>query len=124
MLVDRLGHGAEDDAGLLQLLLEGGDDGDAVEHGIDRNLRGLDASQNLLLAERNAELLVDAQQFGIDIVDRLRTRRRFRRRIIIEFLIVDLWIVDARPFRPRHGQPAAIGVQPPVEQPTGLVLLG
>src|SRR3546814_6768198 len=51
MVLHRLGDRAEDDADFLEVLPEGGGDRDAVEHGVDR-----DAGQQLLLAQRNAEL--------------------------------------------------------------------
>ena len=50
----------------LQLALEGGGDGDAVEHRIHR-----DAGQHRLLLQRNAELLVGLEQFRIDLVQAL-----------------------------------------------------
>ena len=70
MLADRFGDGEEDDSGLLQLLAEGGGDGDAVEHGVDRDLgRAFDSGEHLLLLDRNAELLVGAADFGIELVE-------------------------------------------------------
>ena len=65
----------EEDAGLGELLLEGGGDRDRVEHCIDRNARvravlALDAGQHLLLAQRNAELGVGLEDFGVDLVER------------------------------------------------------
>jgi hypothetical protein len=54
MRLHRLGDRSEDHAGLGQLLLEGGDHGNRVEHGIDRDSRAIDASENLLLRQRDA----------------------------------------------------------------------
>ena len=46
------------------------------EHRVDRDaalaFRTLDAGQHLLLAQRNAELLVGLQNLRIDLVERLR----------------------------------------------------
>ena len=42
-----------------------------------------DAGQHLLLAQRNAELLVGLEDFRIDLVER-RQRLLLRRRVIIE----------------------------------------
>ena len=43
---------------------------DAVEHRVDRDLaRAFDPGEHLLLLDRDAELLVDAQDFGIDLVE-------------------------------------------------------
>jgi hypothetical protein len=127
MLLQRLGDRHEEDAGLGELLLEGGGYRDRVEHCIDRNARAravlaLDAGQHLLLAQRNAELGVGLEDFGVDLVER-RQRIALRRRIIIEVLVVDRAVIDARPLRLAHGQPAAIGVEPPLQHPGGLVLL-
>ena len=65
-LLHRLRERAEDDPVLLELLLEGGGDRDAVEDGVDR-----DAREPLLLVERDAELLVGASQLGVDLVEAL-----------------------------------------------------
>ncbi len=142
MLADRFRHRHEDHAGLLQLVLEGGGNRNRIEHGIDRDapraelaagrlvieLRRLallaHAGEDLLLLERNAELLIGLENFRIDVGQRLRRNKLLRRRIIIGVLIVDLGIVDARPGRLAHGQPAAIGLEPPGQHPLRLVLLG
>ncbi len=85
-------HGAEDHAGLGQLVLKGGLDGDGIEDRVDGNFsrgaifpfllqrrrgrRGfgragvVDAQQRLRLGERDAELLVGLQQLGVDLVER------------------------------------------------------
>ena len=126
MLADRLRDRHEDHAGLLQLLLEGGRDRNRIEHGIDRDLalalRPHHALQHLDFAQGNAELLVGLQDFRIDLVERADRLLRLRRRVVIEILVVDLGIVDARPFRLGHGQPAAIGLQPPLQHPGRFVL--
>jgi hypothetical protein len=124
MLAHGFGDRHEDHAGLGQLFLEGGDHRDRIEHGVDGNLRLLDACQDFLLAQRNAELLVDAQQFRIDIVDRLRTGNALGRRVIMDVLEIDLRVVDTRPCRLFQRQPALERIQPPLEHPFGLVLLG
>jgi len=72
VLLDRVGERAEEDAFLAELRLVGGRDGDAVEDGVDgdvgRGARGgigpLDAEEDLLLLERDAQLLVGLQQLG------------------------------------------------------------
>src|SRR5690606_13044144 len=70
MLADRLADGKEDDAGLLQFLAERGGDRNAVEHRIDRDLaRAFDAGEDLLLLDRDAELLVNLADLGIDLVE-------------------------------------------------------
>src|SRR3546814_4889464 len=74
----------------LQFLAEGRRDADAVEHRVDRDLaRALDAREHLLLLDRNAELFIDLENLGIDLVERAEFGLRFRRRVIIRVLIVD-----------------------------------
>ena len=129
MLLQRLGDRHEQDAGLGEFLLEGGRDRHRIEHRIDRDARAsailaLDAEQRLPLAQRNAELLVGLEDFGVDLVERLRAVLLLRRRIVVEVLVVDRTEFDARPSRLAHGEPAPIGVEPPGEHPVGLALLG
>jgi hypothetical protein len=81
----RLGDRAEDDAHLLQLLLEGGGDRDAVEHGVDG-----DAGQHFLLAQRDAELLRRCACSSGSTSSRLLGRRpALRRRVVVGVLVVD-----------------------------------
>ena len=75
MRMHRLRNRAENHARLQQLVLERRDDRHRVEHRIDRHARPLDAREDFLLAQGNAELLIGAQQFGIDVLQRLRPRR-------------------------------------------------
>ena len=123
VVTHRLGERTEDHARLGELGLEGGGDGDRVEHRVDGD-PPLDAGEDLLLDQRNAELGVGAQQLGIDLVERLRAGHGFRRREIIEVLEVNLGKIDPRPARRRHRQPAPVGLEAPVEQPLRLALLG
>ena len=124
VLADRLRDRAEDDAGLGQLLLEGGHHRDGIEHRVDRHAGALDAGQHRALLERNAELLVGGQKLRIDLVEALRSGRLLRRGIVVDVLEIDLGIAHPRPGRLGHGQPAAEGRQPPFEHPFGLALLG
>ena len=136
MLAQRLGDRHEDHAGLLQLFLEGGGDRNRVEHRVDRDapvavlgrlavLARLahDAEQRLALAQRDAELVVGLQDLRIDVGERLRRLEVLGRGVVVGVLIVDRAIVDARPVRLAHGEPAAIGLEPPLEHPLRLVLL-
>ena len=98
---------------------------DAVEHRVDRDLaRALDAGEHLLLLDRDAELFVDAQDLGIDLVEAAELRLRLGLGIIIGVLEIDLRDVELGPAHLLHGQPGAIGLEPPFEHPFGLVLLG
>ena len=63
MLAHGLAERTENDAELSELRLECGRDGDAVKHGVD-----CDPLKALLFPQRDAELLVSAQQLGIDLV--------------------------------------------------------
>ena len=145
MLADGLRNRAEDDAGPGELLLEGGDHRYRVEHRVDRHPAGLvdvvvggidqprlvgillarrfHASQDLLLLQRDAQLLVDLEQFGVDLAQRARPGLVLRRRIIVDVLEIDPRIVDARPGRLFQRQPAAESREPPFEHPAGFVLL-
>ncbi len=91
MLADRFGNRAENHASLGEFFLEGRDDRNAVEHGINgHTARRIDiigriavdfarlallthASKNFLLAQRNTKLFIGLQQFRIDFIERLRT---------------------------------------------------
>ncbi len=127
MFAHGLRHRHEDHASLFQLFLESGGDRNRIEHRVHRHaplaLRAHHAGEDFLLAQRNAELRVGLENFRIDFVERGQ-RVFLRRRIIIGVLIIDLRIVDARPGRLAHGQPALIGFQPPGQHPFRLVLLG
>ena len=64
MIADRFGDRAEDHARFAELLLERRRDRHGIEHRVDRH-----AGQELLLVQRNAELLVGLQQLRIDFVE-------------------------------------------------------
>ena len=123
MLADGLRDRHEDHAGLLQLFLEGGHDRDGIEYRIDGDPRRLHASEHFLLAQRNAELFIDLQNFRIDIFDRRRAGRALRRGVIVDIVEIDLRIVDARPGRLFKRQPALIGPETPFKHPFRLLLL-
>ncbi len=142
MFTDRLRDRAEDDPGGSQLLLEGGDDRNRIEHRINRDaarlvdivvgdvvisirLRGLlYAGQNLLLFQRNAEFLVDLQQFRIDLVERPGTGLALRCSVVVQVLEIDLRVMNARPVWLIERQPAPVRFQTPLKHPVRLVLLG
>src|SRR5262245_15555116 len=120
VLPHRLGERAEDDPERAQLLLEGGGDRDAVEDRVHRHPR-----EDLLLLERDAELLVGAAQLRVDLVERLRPfRRRLGSGVIDDVLVVDLRVADVRPGRLGHRQPVAVRLEPPLEHEGRLPLLG
>ena len=141
MLAQRFRDRHEDYAGLREFFPKGRRHRNRVEHRIDGDtallalrlivfvvivaLRLHDTGENVLLTQRNAELGVGRQNVRVDLVKRLGAVALFLGRgIIIEVLIVDLRIIDARPGRLRHGQPAAIGSQTPFQHPCRFVLLG
>ena len=119
IVADRLADGAEDHPCLVQLVLEGGGDADAVEHRIHRH-----AGQRHLFMQRDAQLLVGFQQLGIDLVQRLLQRRVLGRGIIIGILVIDLGVMHPGPVGLLHGQPAAERGQAPFQHPFRLALLG
>ncbi len=120
MLLHRLGERAEDDALLRQLVLEGGGDGDAVEHRVHGH-----AGEHLLLVQRDAELLVGLEQLRIHLVQALgRVVLGLGRRIVGDGLVVDGRVVDVGPSGLLHAEPVSVGPKSPFEQEGGLFLLG
>ena len=67
MIAHGIGEGAEDDARLAELVLEGGRHRHAVEYRIHRDAREAGA-----LVQRNAELLVGREQLRVHLIDALR----------------------------------------------------
>ena len=125
MLADRLAHRAEDHPGLGQLLLEGGHHRDAVEHRVDRVLgRALNAGQNFLLLQGDAELCVGGQKVRIDLVQAGGAILGLGRGVVVGVLVVDRRELDLGPGRLLQGQPALERLQPPLQHPFRLVLLG
>ena len=117
-LLHRFRDRAEDDALLFELRLVSGRDRDRIEDRVDS-----DARKHLLLLERDAELVVGLQQLRIDLVQTLRpVVIAFRRGVVVGVLEVDSRIVDPGPGRFLHGQPVAIGLEPPLEHPFGFFL--
>ncbi len=118
MLLHRIRERAEDDAELRQLLLERRRHRDAVEDGVHG-----DAREQLLLLERNAELLEGAADLRIDLVEALQGRPLPRRGVVDDVLVVDRTVLDVAPGRLFHGLPHAERLEPPLEQPRGLLFL-
>ncbi len=118
MLAHRLGKRAEDDPHLVQLGLEGRRDRNRVEDRVHR-----DAGERRPLVQRDAQLLVGLEELRIDVGEGLRpVLLRLRRRVVDDRLIVDRRIVDVLPGRLGHGEPVAIGLEAPLEEPLGLPL--
>ena len=120
VFLDRLGEGAEDHAGLGQLLLERRRYRHAVENGVDR-----DAGKARALVQRNTELVVGLKQFRVDLVEAFRpVLVGFRRRIVGNRVEVDGRVVHVGPAGFLHLPPQAVGAQPPLEHELGLILDG
>ena len=119
MVLHGLGERTEDHAALGQLRLERRRDRHAVEHGIDRHAR-----EQLLFLDGNAELVERLSDFRIDFVEALQARLLLGRRVIDDVLVVDRGVLDVVPRRLLHLLPDAERLEPPLEQPLGLVLLG
>ena len=100
VLADRFRDRAEDDAHLVELGAERRRDRHRVDHRVhgDARLR-LDASQQLALLQRHAQLLVHFEQRRIDLIERLRPVGALGRRVIVHVLEVDLGVVHLRPDR-------------------------
>ncbi len=60
-------------------------------------LRRLDAGQDFLLAQRDAELLVGLQDLGIDLVEGLRRRVHLRRGVVVDVVVVDRLVLTRAP---------------------------
>ncbi len=118
MLANCLGDREEDDAVLLELLLERRGHGDAVEHRIDGHAR-----EALLLLQGNTQLLERLEQLRVDLVQALGRLPLLRSGIVVNGLIVDRRIRDVGPCRLGHGEPMAIGLEPPLEHPGRLAFL-
>ena len=115
-----LGNRHEDHAGLFQLLAEGRGNRDRIEHRIDGNAgrfacggcgfcRAFDTEQNFSFAQRDTELFVGFENFLRNVVNRLILRAGFGGGVVVVILIIDGRIIDHRPGRLFHGQPAPIG---------------
>jgi len=119
MVLHGFGKRAEDDADISELLLECRRDRHAVEDRVHR-----DAGQHLLFVDRNTEFLEGLANFGIDLVQALQARLLLGRRVVDDLLVVDRVDLQVVPRRLFHLQPGAIPLQPPLEEPLGLLLLG
>ena len=93
MLLDGFGEGAEDDAHLAQLFLEGGGHRDAVEHRIHRH-----AGEQFALLQGDAQLFVGAEQFRIDLVEALGpVVVGLGGGVVADGLVIDGRVVDVGP---------------------------
>ena len=81
------------------------------------------AGQQLLLGERNAELVVGLPQLGVHLVQGAERLDGLRRRVVDHVLVVDRRVLHVGPVRLGHLQPPRIRLQPPLEQPGRLLLL-
>ena len=124
IFADCLADRQENHPGALQLLAEGRRDAHAVEHRVDRDLaRALDAREHFLLLDRDAELFINLENLGVDLVERRQLRLRLGRRVIISVLVIDRRDIELRPVGRLHRLPVPERLQSPVEHPLGLVLL-
>mmetsp|Transcript_55570 Transcript_55570/g.146297 ORF Transcript_55570/g.146297 Transcript_55570/m.146297 type:complete len:225 (-) Transcript_55570:529-1203(-) len=117
VLLDGLVDGAEDDAGLQELLLEGRADALAVEDGVHG-----DVGEALLLSERDAQLFERCQNLRIDLVQARLLGLRLWPRVVDNVLEVDRLHVDVGPVRHVHLQEGCERLQPEVQHPVGLAL--
>ena len=118
MILHRFRERAEDDAELGQLAAERRRDGHRVEHRVDGDVR-----EQLLLLDRDAQLVEGRANFRIDLVEAIELLFFGRRRVVAHALIVDRFVLDVLPVRLFHFQPRAERLEAPLEQPLGLALL-
>ena len=109
-------EGTEDDALLLQPLLEGGLDRHGVHHRIDR-----DSGQRHAFFERNAELFERFHQFGIDFL--LLVFLFCGVGVVVNRLIVDVGQPHQRPIRAGEREPMAVSRETKLEKPLRLAFL-
>ncbi|KFM28400.1 hypothetical protein F751_5313 [Auxenochlorella protothecoides] len=107
VLAHSLGDGAEDDAGLSQLLAEGGGDGHRIKHGIDG-----DVGQPLLLGQGDAQLVKSGQQLWVHLFQGPLLLLLARGGVVAVGLVVNGRVVVVRPGRLLHGQPPAPRLEP------------
>jgi len=120
MFFHGLGERAENDALLPESLSEGGGHGNRIEYSVYRDGR-LHAEQRVALVNGHAQLLVNGQQFRINFVQRLLLW--LRRRIVTHALVVDGRVMHHRPLWLFHLKPVLIGLEPPLKEPIGFLLL-
>ena len=118
MILHRFGERAEDDAELGQLAAERRRHRHRVEHRIDGDVR-----EQLLLLERDAELVEGRADFRIDLVEAVELLLLRRRGVVAHALVVDRLVRDVLPVRLFHLEPRAERLEAPLEQPLGLALL-
>src|SRR5262249_29729175 len=80
--------------------------------------------KELLLLERDAELFERPPDLGVDLVEAPDDGLRLRRGVVNDVLVVDGTVFDVAPRGLVHRLPDPIRLQPPLEQPLRLVLLG
>jgi len=89
MVLDGFGEGAEDDAGLGKLLLEGRGDRHRVDDRVHRH-----AAEALLLREGDPELVEHRPQLGVDLVEARQCGLGLGRCVVADVLIIDGRIAD------------------------------
>ena len=119
VVVDGFADAAEDDAMLGELLLEAGEDRDGVENGVDGHV-----GQHLLLLQRDAELFVGRQDFGVNFVQAVQLGLLLGGRVVAERLQVHGRVMHVGPLRLLQGQKVAVRLEAELEHPLRLLLFG
>ena len=109
---------AEDNTSLCQLLLEGGLYRYRVQHRIHSH-----TGQDLLLFERNTELVESGFQLGVHLVHRGELLFLLWRSEVDDIVEVNLGNIEVSPLRMFQREPMAVGLQAQFEQPLRLSLL-
>ena len=82
----------------------------AKTDGIDSHFRRtFDTREDFLFFQGNTELIIDFENFRIDLIQRVQLFLLHGRGIIIHVLEVDFWIINHGPIRLFEFQPTAIG---------------
>ena len=125
IFLNRLRYAAENHASTFKFCAKGGGDRNTVEHGVHSHAaRALDASQHFLLCNRDAQLLINTQNFGVYLVQRTKLWLGLWFGVIICILVIDGGHVELCPIRRRHRFPRCKRLQPPFEHPFRLIFLG
>src|SRR5438876_9115329 len=82
------------------------------------------ARQPLPLLDRDPQLLERFDQLGVDLVQALELGALLGRRVVADRLVVDGPVRHVRPVGLRHLEPVAVRLEPPLEHPLWLTLLG
>ena len=119
MILNCFTEGRENDPQFSQFFLVGGFNRYTIDHRIHRY-----SGQDLLLIQRNTQLLKGADQFRVRLIKAVQHRLLLGCRVIDNVLIIDGRVIHVRPVWFRHLLPLPERLQAPFQQKLRLFLLG